>query len=204
MRHRRRVGHKGSRRKMHWETGSQWSEVEADVSNATINISWAKWPSATIDDSSDVVPFDYLTQKDETLIRTHFSGFCYVDAPSLEARTVVLGFGLVAWDSVNPENEHKQNYPAGLYPSPISDGALDWVHRKIVSGKVEGAVGFSTDLVATSMDMSDLSLQSRAMRKLPPGTGLLMCLELQMPRDSIETTGTLTYWFEYRMLFKDP
>lgn len=202
-RHRRRPS--GPRRKLSWEYGGLFSDVEVTQNVDTVVSGWAKWPSASVDTSHVSVDFDYVTQKDQTLVRSVCEGYAYINAPSLDTYSLIVGVGLIAWESSEPEVLDRIVHDSFTSsPGPLSMPSLDWVHRFVVAGKVQGQVGFSTDLVMTTMDASDHSLSSRAQRKLPPGVGLLECVEVISAFGDFSDEITWQFNFSYRMLFKDP
>ena len=170
----------------------------------TVDTAWARWVSGTVDDSHDVVDFDYIVPEDVTLVGTQFSAYVYVPGPSLDEISLNFGVGLIAWDSTFPSDFQQVNQLSGLVPGPLQTPTLDWVHRWTVFGQAIGGVGFSIDLTHHTGWAPDSAVRSKAQRKLPAGTGLLVCVEPVINDRDLTATVGLAYTWEYRMIFKDP
>jgi len=191
---------------MHWEAARFFTIGSPEVVNMnSVRTFWAKWPSGAVNDSRVEVDFDYITPRDETLIRTIAQcGFTWL-APSLDSFMAEVGIGLIAWDSANPDDFDRVITDAALVPSPLSTPELDWVHRKVFMGQVLGNGSLAFHLMSTGLQTTADSW-SRAQHKLPDGKGLLMAIEFQAAGlDFGDVPPQQIGWdFEYRMLFKDP
>jgi len=130
----------------------------------TLEAFWARVPAGAIDTlenpNGDVVP------ENCTLIRSlvTFNGLV---GPVAQNGLVEWAQGILAWDGID------ENVPTEVpNPSNVGGGgaAFEWVWRNVVF--FEGlASGASTSFTAPLG--CNLAIESRAMRKLPEGTGLL-------------------------------
>lgn len=164
---------------------------------------WAKWPSGAVNDSREEVDFDFITEADETLVRTINSIRLQMDPPSLDTINWSFGFGVIAWPTVQPTLFNLVTLDSNTeLPGPLSSPEEDWVWRIHGSGRAVGDVGFAIGADVGNGDF--LGMTSRAMRKLPIGTGLLQICEVEAEGEGFETTGTFSFVHDVRMLFKDP
>lgn len=131
--------------------------------------SWARWPSAGIDAGSErVVP------SDETLVRS----IMRTSVSIVEGNTVPFDIcmGLIAFDGGHsPEFYDAATFTSNVSfvapPHPIIDIEDDWILRTpIVSS---AASGVAASFLPPDTDLWDMS---RAMRKLPPDTGILVVI----------------------------
>jgi len=168
VRRRSRHSNRGKSRKVHWE-GHLFQGTEGfgtDLAgNYTWASSWARWPSDFIAPEDDTFP----TPSDETVIRTITQFEC---STSTNARVNVV-FGLIAFDG----GREPGFYEAALFdtsslvapPNPATDFGEDWLIR--IPNNFTGLQTGAQSLYSWAQPES--FIQSRAMRKMPPGTGLL-------------------------------
>lgn len=158
--------------------GAKWARpVDWDWANLTGLVgpnagyyTWVRVPSETIDPSNDteIVPKTLV----RTLVRADFQ-----TGPLPEPGSVLNGtfyFGIIAWRSSTPADP---TFGFAGWPDP-TNGAYDWVFwAPIFMTNVSSGTGANVQLKATFGNDTETGwTQSRAMRKLPPQTGLLMCL----------------------------
>jgi len=165
--HRGRGGSSKNRRSVKWG-GTQFYGNAVSMQDRFITeppevaTFWARWPS----DIPDPLNADNIPEED-TWIKCHnyFSVSTSTGGPQVnDAQFVALG--LIAWDSIDPiilDNALTQ----GNAPSPF-DGNWDWIWRSVFCGN------FLNEIDGQLVDFAGGT--SRAMRKLPPATGVLMCI----------------------------
>jgi len=197
--HRRRSG---SKRKLYW-SGATFSANQVGLANAGLGETvsfWVKWPSGLINFSGGS-PTDagesFPEANDETLIRLISS--LKVDAP---VQGVLPGallatwcFGVIAWDatSVSAVDLDVAINDSGVVPNPARELAADWVFRVPVPFTSDNFFGAPTDRIF---------LESRAMRKLPPRTGLLGVFGYEDILATPEEVIKFTWQLDIRTLFK--
>jgi len=156
----RRRGSGGPRRK------TSWSINYVEFDNITLGpggsiIWWIRPPAGSLDTThytgeTQLVPPDY------TLIRLRMHFALGQDNGSTQTNeSLVLGVGAIAWDGTT-DNTGDILVP----PHPIIDGHDDWVFTNYLPSDVENR--FS---IINSGDRD--AYESRAMRKLSHGTGIL-------------------------------
>jgi len=190
----RRSG-RSSSRKTYW-AGSQWVGNEVtfadDASSASF---WARWPS-NFNDPHTVA--NSVTPSDETLVRTilNMQMLTNDDIISFVTAPKIMTFGLIAFDGgQSPDFYDAVSFAQGASvgpPLPASQPGEDWIIRLPMI--FQQANSFQGP-VATQF------IESKAMRKLPPGTGLLGVLEYS---DVLGVLGE-TNWsfgFDIRMAFR--
>jgi len=127
---------------------------------------WTIWPS----DAQDPENNDIVTSADRTLVRTIISA-------SVRTPQILPGFGinepiqfcvgLIAWDSEDGFFFDQNIFPAGYVPDPIADKDADWIIRLPFTFPVYNLFAYN---------QAETFIVSRAMRKLPPKTGILACV----------------------------
>lgn len=140
-------------------TGGTFTSAGTILTAATTSTGnfWAKWPSGLVDTALAVPAVE---PPDETVIATKCSLNMRVQTSPLAFGYV--GFGLLAWDSVNPVDFQ---LTGGVYPS-VGGEFYDWMWRDVIP-ITPGAANITYSIVVDSFT------HSRAMRKMPQGTGVL-------------------------------
>jgi len=172
------------RRKVEWGHFDVRSEGgPLNLFDGDIITAWAKWPSGFVDTNFVELPTE---EKDDTLVRAMW--WPYLIQTAIPASVTFFHLGLIAWDTSNPADFDRQVINAGEAPDPFF-GGYDWILRKdyIMAGDSTGA-DFSFFYPTVDFDM-----QSRAMRKLPVGTGILFCLSVHTPE--VPNQGSLQFAF---------
>lgn len=170
----RRFGMGRSVRKTRW-TGAI---MQADVILETGNIQrewvtfWAKWPAGRFDpQTTDLDGNTRLEPSDETLVRTitHLSGVFELDqSPGIGVPAKSIAYGLISFDG----GDFPEAYEGAVFsstslfqpPNPATDLQDDWIWRYEVGGLVTRE---------SFGNVSPFDEESKAKRKLPPGTGIL-------------------------------
>jgi len=183
----RRAG--GKKRKTYWR-GLQFAAQDANIDGALTASAWASWPAGYRDPQSDE-----LMPNDETWSRCLVGGIIEFQAASPPLS--LLGpheavFGLIAWDTIHGEDfDSVIGFDA---PNPCFSPGLDWIMRIPFTYSRDG-----TQLVIAA----DKWIESRAMRKLPPGTGVLACVgHRDILVEPSESQGTFTFQFDVRYLLR--
>lgn len=189
---RRPRGQRSKARKIHW-TGFNFQAEDYDQLPVETALAWAKWPSATTS-VPDTAPFQAPEASDETLIRSIVSGTAVYNLNGISQASlpISLVFGLIAWDSMDPTIiEGSPLVNDSTVPNPALYPGLDWIIRVPFC--------FTKDNFELSIT-ADSFINSRAMRKLPPGTGILASVGFI---DIIENdTHNFAWSFDVRMAFK--
>jgi len=158
-------------RKSYWN-GFQFQGQEVSIQIApgqgTTASFWAKWPSQIPDGSTGVETLGFPTASDETLVRSITGANMTLRLRGVLQDTVIVSavFGLIAWDSgptTANDLELAINDP-GIIPNPAIDWGNDWIVRLPFQ--------FTRDNFSLT-NQAESFIVSRAMRKLPPGTGIL-------------------------------
>jgi len=180
-----------------------WSGLQVEIGNAGFGETatvWAHWPSGQTDfsggsatDEGEGLP----VPAEETLVRSIIS--CKVDAP---VQGVLPGallctacFGFLTWDAttVSAGDIDVTLNPSGVVPNPARDWSADWVMRIPMT--------FTSDnFFAAPVDR--IFIESKAMRKLPPRTGLLAVFGFENILAGPEESVTLTWQLDARFLWK--
>lgn len=179
---------RGTKRKYEWEWAGIFGTFNAvpDVTIAT----WARVPASKVDNAnSSGIP--YVIPDDSTLIRTR----CLLQYSSSNGAQAsypwIASAGLIAWDGTTDDTND-----LGIIPSPYWDQDLDWIFRVDAPSVVRN--------YAIRENTGDIdSYQSKAMRKLSAGTGLLFVWTYADPLElgTIDNLG-ITLAVNMRMLFK--
>jgi len=178
----------GSRRRSHWETFFLTNDASTTVSDSVTTI-WAKWPSGQIDDSDARYAQSYITKEDETLVRC-IMGVDWFIPSTTSKRIIDLAWGLVTLDTEQPidyELVQFDNTSAIVPPNPLFTDT-DWLwHHRVIPEVRPG-------IFASSGAMNDVHTVSRAMRKLPVGTGILACMAVRTFDDEPVTDLYMGMW----------
>jgi len=151
---------------------------------------WARVPSGYVDNANSAgIPVQIAP--DATLIRSRCIATVFASNGGAQiAYPWTMSFGLIAWDGTSDDPTN-----IGIIPHPYYDQELDWVWRSDFAATVENVF---------SNPGGDLdSYQSKAMRKMSNGTGLLMVAALADPvGDGISLTLQIN--MNFRGLYKLP
>lgn len=174
-------------RKSYW-SGFRFTGVGVELAGVDVATAWAHWPSGLRDPDSGEI-----TAQDETIVRCLVGATVDVAFDVTGPNPFVAVLGLIAWDSISPNDLHKV-VTVGAAPNPAWGAQYDWIVRIPFTFTGTGTV---------EVTAADTWINSRAMRKLPPNTGLLACLGLQDPILGIDSdTYTMGWSADFRMLFK--
>lgn len=157
-------------RKTHWEGGLFQGNLQfqTDLAGAYTWVSfWARWPSDFIEPSDATFPMP----SDETLVRSIVQIAMGTTADSI----VNFVYGLIAFDGGRtPDFYETATFVQGSAlvspPNPAVDYSEDWIIRQPIG--LIGLLGEATAEYSFPMQAPTF-VESRAMRKLPPGTGIL-------------------------------
>jgi len=138
---------------------------------------------------------------DETLVRTILN--CQIVWNALVQSPVLptfITFGLIAFDGgAFPEEYDNRLFSllsvgVPVPPNPNVDVDDDWIIRLPFCFCVDGLI---------QQPANELFIQSRSMRKLPPGTGILACLGAYTLGDPVATTTpTVSFLCDVRHMLK--
>lgn len=153
---------------------------------------WAKWPSGTPDFGNDQIDNEGVqTPSDETLIKVLLNG--QVRLPDQAALAPLLvTVGLITWEARTPA-DFEAVITEGQIPNPAIEWSADWIIRQPYSFTLEGFFE-----IATTAQFQE----SRAMRKLPPNTGILCCVALGTPLGAVEDAITVDWIIDGRLCLK--
>lgn len=188
-----------SARKSYWAGAAFYGqdvELFSGPDTNDIASAWVKYPSGQVDSVSTaggVSPVQpRMIASDETLVRTIVSSNVTLRLQGLlqAHMSVDVVMGLIAWDSNDPT---ELDGVVGLEaPSPIANPQADWIIRL--------PFVYTVDNFSLAAQASEF-ITSRAMRKLPPNTGLLACIALENIFDQ-ENTFFIDWSFDFRFLLK--
>jgi len=108
------------------------------------------------------------------------------------AHPVTVVYGLIAWDSIDPET-FENVVTTGIAPNPAWAPFYDWIIRVPFTFTTTGQV----EVIA-----AETFINSRAMRKLPPNTGVLACLGQQQPTEEGGGSTDVNFMFDVRHLLR--
>jgi len=174
-------------RKKYW-SGHKFSASDLTIDGVDVVSSWARWPSGLRDPESDEV-----MAQDETYSRVILGGIVSLQinvVPAAHPVTVV--YGLIAWDSIDPET-FENVVTTGIAPNPAWAPFYDWIIRVPFTFTTTGQV----EVIA-----AETFINSRAMRKLPPNTGVLACLGQQQPTEEGGGSTDVNFCFDVRHLLR--
>lgn len=194
MRRRRHHGGRKSARRVRWLGSHVWFESEA-FPHLTIATWWLKQPGDTV---NLFLATEGSEPSDETLIRTLWWPVVSVNNSSVLTGTGFLTFGVIAFDSEDPVLFQAQIFAGGSSDTPDPYySSTDWILRKQYIFPGASAPGLSTVIFYPT---TDFDMQSRAMRKCPPGTGILGVLSWHSP--NLGQTATLSAGVDGRIALK--
>lgn len=157
----------GPKRKMDWHWAGLYMTPDTIDENDVI-ATWARVPAGYVDNANSAgIPVQIAP--DATLIRSRVIATCSTNNGGAQSTyPFTVSFGLIAWDGTSDDTAD-----IGIIPHPYYDQDLDWIWRQDYASNV---------LNTFSNPPADLDgYQSKAMRKLSTGTGLLMCAALADP-----------------------
>lgn len=202
-RFRRRTRGTTRRRKTNWQLGFGASVGAQNFDTQSIQCHWAVYPIGMWDTSHQSFPGDTVANPlDLTLVRSINKFFAWIQAPGSNPPdyTVWFGMGLIKWTHPDPsEIDGVSIFSNTVVPGPLSTPTFDWVWRAATFTRVFGAV---SAVVQTGPDFA--TEQSRAMRKLSQGEGLLQLLEMNILGAGFEAGLDVAWGMESRMLLKEP
>lgn len=181
---------KSLRRKYEWEWAGLFAQV--NMVPGDIIATWARVPASKVD-SANASGIPYVIPDDYTLVRTRCLVEFSSDNGSAQARYPwIVAAGLIAWDGVNDDTAD-----IGLLPNPYWDQDLDWIWQAIgpqvnVNLAIAGNGGSDKD-----------AYESKAMRKLSAGTGLLWVFTIADPLNDDAIAVNMQIAMNCRMLFKE-
>jgi len=162
--HRRRSVRSSARRAVNWQGGWITSNSPQVFNHGDVAVFWSYWPAGQPDFTFDP-PF--VNEPDQTVIRTLVKFNLIDNTPAVPSG--FWTFGITPFDAVNPESYDVVHVGPGIVPDPFYPGE-DWMIRIQYASPT-----FDSDFLGHFQTVES-DVQSRAMRKLPPGTGLLGCL----------------------------
>lgn len=197
---RRGTRSRSNRRKVYW-TGSNFVGQAQDLTIGDVASAWAKWPSGLFDPKIlNPQGSTQITPNDETWTRAVVQSTTQVPVQGALPQTLPMEVvvGLIAWDAANQADAESLELAitnigdAGSAPSPTLRGDLDWIIRIPFCYIADNLFSFAADATF---------LNSRAMRKLPPGTGVLWCIAALQPLD-LEASTRINWSLDVRALIK--
>lgn len=206
---------KGGRRRSYWAGAAVWIDNAAlqNTSNGGGGFLageaftwWVKWPAGQRSITDTISYPEEIEPIDETVVRTRSIFSCRASLNNLtefQRHSYTIAFGIVAIDPGNAaEDLNGGAFAFNLdgsalppFPLPMIDLGEDWIIRQIGTG-VQNDVIYQPS--AGDLD----AYQSRAMRKLSPGVGLLAVLMASDPNEANSNDWTITAAFDTRCLFK--
>lgn len=183
-------------RKVRWVDAHVWSNEVVTVAAGDRATWWAVWPEGTVESQYVNLP---TAPSDETLIRTIWWPTVSVDSPP-EGQAWFVTFGFVAWDTQDPDAFQATFWgPSNLDggPDPYYNGP-DWIikHTFIVANPNSGI-----DYAFAQVPQCTEYVTSRAMRKLPPLTGVLGVVSFH-PGNALIGTLDVTFGVASRCALK--
>jgi len=177
---------------MQWGRSYAFSEgfdLSMTANSHGLSTAWLKVPAGVANTTGDV---DIVEPDDWTLVRSLAHYAFYI--PGLSTGAVgVAGFGVIVWEGV----DDTQPNPLEV-PWPSIDGDADWIGRWIQPL----ALGPGSSAYISQAGASQLSVESKAQRKLSARQGILLVVDGFL----VAGTGTVAagWYFDYRALFKLP
>lgn len=188
------------RRKAYWNA-SVFVGQDVDLDTTSIASAWAKWPSGLYDPKfTGPTGAPQLAANDETWARAVLNQtveFPLQGVVQAQANVEIV-VGLIAWDAASQADAVSLELAVtdfgspGSAPSPTLRGDFDWIIRTPFCFTRDSIFSFAADATF---------LNSRAMRKLPPSTGVLWCVSALQPLDT-GATVTVGWTLDCRYLLK--
>lgn len=193
---RRRARPTGPKRKLHWDGSHFWGYLTLDLALHPMGTWWARYPSGGVDTPEGET---WPNPSDETLVRSLIDSKVYWYAEVIPpVRMMQITIGLIAFDAA-PGFEaiydgalFNDSSLVGLPPHPFLDSDADWIIRQTHILPGQGLFSGPVDRIF---------LESRAMRKLPPTTGVLLVVSVDGMADE-DRSVTVEWAIDTRLLFK--
>jgi len=205
MRRHSRSRRSGPRRKMHWESANVWSANANFEINSDVMTSIIKWPGQVANLTDPLLP--QMPPSDSTLVRSIINvGWLDTgDGTGFEENHIYfISFGLLAWDDLTPANAQFIQGDtgaafdnSGFTPDPYYLGP-PWIWRHIQPVAIRGSN------FAFGAPLNAMQMESRAQRKLPTGTGIVLCVSVHDPQTDPTSDVSLSVGVNVRLLIKDP
>lgn len=206
-RHSRRSGSR-SARKLRW-VQSQYCDslgMNTDTTVATADHSWVsgwlKWPGDRLFGTTELggATATLVEPSDETLVKTIISVIASVGAgdlvPLVLTNPIFVVIGLIAFDGgADPDFFNGGIFDQSVImapPNPATDGDDDWIIRIPIPFVSTGQFATTT---------AESYIVSRAMRKLPPGKGVLAVIAPSDPNGQAGTS-VIGWGIDARMAIK--
>lgn len=186
----RKLRSRGSvqKRKMTWTWAGLYANGLTPLTEDDIVTTWARVPAGYVD-NNDTSGIPIKVEPDWTLIRSRCICQAFMSNGGAQATyPFSMSFGLIAWEGLG-------DFQPTESPHPYYDQELDWIWRSDFAVTVQNI--FSNP--GGDVD----SYQSKAMRKLSNGTGLLFCAALADPIGNLPDM-TVTLNMNFRGLYKLP
>lgn len=191
---------KKSNRKVFWQS-AVFAGQDVPLALTDVASFWAKWPSGLYDPRrTSPEGSTSPTASDETWTKCILQSTTQVPVQGVLPQTLPMEvvLGLIAWDAANQASADALELQVtniadpGSAPSPALRADLDWIIRVPFCYIADNLFSFAADATF---------LVSRAMRKLPPSTGVLICIAALQPLDA-EATTTINWSVDVRYLLK--
>jgi len=172
----------GVRRKSRWESTYAGVPLNSNVPVPTVALSssvhcvWARVPAATYDNING-----FIVEDDCTVYRMFNTASFGITVTTDCSMDFTVGMGIIGWDSID-------DVPPAVVdtPFPVQSGGFDWLWRWTSSFQQLSGAG---DVITAQNNYGpELFVQSKAMRKLSAGTGLLLVAELFAHVDNMDAT----------------
>jgi len=189
---RRSRGRGGQKRKMTWTWAGLYANQSNPITEDFIFATWARVPAGYVD-NADTSGIPIKIEPDWTLVRSRC--ICAVFSNNQGAQVVypwTFSFGLIAWDGISDDTDD-----LGFIPHPYYDQELDWIWRNDFAAT-------SQNVFTTAVGGDKDSYESRAMRKLSNGTGLLFVSAIADPVGALPLDMVMTVNMNFRGLYKLP
>lgn len=182
---RRRSGRTGgARRKVRWTSSFLGTTEPFALNQGDKLVGWLKWPAGHVDTRFVDLPIE---PSDETLVRTIVWPYLTVNGPP--EQVLLFTWGIIAWDSNDPSALDGVLLSSVQLEAPDpAFGGDDWIwyYTQAVASP-SGA-----DFGVMQNPGAETYVTSRAMRKLPPSTGLLAVISMNIPNPApLEPTSVM-------------
>jgi len=206
--HRSRRTSRSKGRKLIWDGVQVMGPVElGGLGNEQQYLFWTKWPAGAREtlDETGINRSGELLSLDETLVRTRVI-WNFAVATDIAPSVYNIALGITTWENNEPEIYDNIVQSGGGFlggpnqnPDPIVDLGEDWVFRSTV-GYTPNVPNVETFFSTGGADVD--SYQSRAMRKLSAGKGLICVVSATGDTASMDSVLNFRMQLEVRQLFK--
>jgi len=200
--HRRR---QSARRKSHWisfhfaSLGFIPVTTQSDPTTSEVAYTWAKWP-AGVQNTEAPSGSNQLEPIDETLVHTTMTFQVSTINGAADSNWIITA-GILPWDSVFPPDFLDVFGSGADNPDPFY-GNLDWTMRQVMF-VTQYSSSAGPDLNTVNTTSLDTYYSSRAMRKLPETTGLLLAVSFRNVNvDNTDPSIDVNWNIDGRMLVK--